>query len=195
MASSVSWVSSRRYFASDRWVCSRSHGHSVRSRSMTVTRSSSRAPGTSYDACSTSTSTPAVAVDERGRERRRERLGLGVVGQPEHVTVRGGGQQRGHRRVREYVDRVAGRGDGTGQRRVEGGGQPSRGGGDRRPRRPGQQPGGDPRAGDQEGQLHFWLAGSDATHPVDGSGLSPSAARDEAATESEPLSGSSAFLE
>ncbi len=100
-----------------------------------------------------------VALDQRGGQAAGERLRLRVVGQPHDVLVTGDGEQGRDRRPWEYVDRVTRRRDRAGERCVSGGGQPSRGRGDRGPRGPGQQPGGDPRAGDQEGQ---GVAGDDA---------------------------------
>ncbi len=112
----------------------------------------------------------AGAVDYRRCQRRGERLGLGVVGQPHDVARSGQVEQHPHRGAGQRLDRVAGRGDRARERCVDGGGEPSRCRGDRRPRRPRQQPRGDPWAGDQQGQLHFWLAGRAVTQLRTGRG-------------------------
>ena len=78
--------------ASDRWVCSRSQGHSRRSRSITATRSSSRAPGHVVRRVQHLDADPGAAIDQRGRERPGERLRLRVVGEPD-TTLGGGGEQ------------------------------------------------------------------------------------------------------
>ena len=128
----------------------------------------------------------------------RQLVRLGVGGQPHHVV--------GARRPRARRDQPApwrGRLSRPGARRRRPRGPAARpprrraGGTPRRPRRhagPGHQPGGDPRAGDQEGQPHFWLAGSEETHEAGGCGWRRRRRLADTGVDSEPLSGRSAPL-
>ena len=204
-ASITSWLSSSRYGSSDACVCSASHGQppGERSRSITATRSSSRAPGTSWEPVTSSTSGGAPSM-ARPREQLGERVGEA------RVAV-------GPSRARRRRAAGGGRPASAGPRAAAASSRPSSRAGRRRrraprasrrraraasttaasrsalPGRPRQQPGRDPRARDEQddapgagppaaavswrpARRRDWPGGRTATLPacaVPGGGLQP----------------------